>query len=857
MSRPPLHRASPSPRGIDSAAGQNRYFGLRFAELVALAESLAKDAEGVAAPGGERLLAQGIVEIPGKDRGLARTLLEIPALFAHILGEHQSHYAGEAFISTAQRPESLVAHGRRLAYTPDPGVAATGLAAFKVKAGLSGEVPRHFALQSEPKGEVKSQSYETLESVHVDAAWNAIRPVAASVETPLIFVDDLMTLPLTAPHGMSMGDVVLLQGQSRQTVCEVADANLNGAIVLRRLSGRSGGSEAWPAYRTDDPYRILARPTVKVRAFGWNADPLTFPPEELKKTTRYDAPDPDDDGRERFGYQVSGLPSNSYVAADTLLLAEPVQTPAVGSPVAVVHGSLSMVYLLAKAREATVSFLAGERISIPQPEPPLDGYPPNQLIERAISGRVTLLDLQLGNGASARWENSLPIGATVYMGWSEQIDIAPTVANTSVMASTVALRADLSAMRPGRRLLLEKVSNGYTATATVTKVMEPTTEAGGWQVVLGLGGGSSASQFTLGDVVVRGNAVQVSHGETKAEDIGGSDGVSAHQTFSLKNTPLTRLPGVDGAEMALEIRVNGVLWGLVEDFHAVPAEGRAARVSLDAEQGVSVAFGGEGRGAVPPAGRRNITAQYRVGLGGIGDAEAGRLTRIRKSLPILETVSNPLALTGGTDPASAADMRRQATRPILTFDRAVSVQDHADLALLFPGVARAAARWLNRGAVELIAADAAGEPPSDSAALRAYMNARRDEQVPLILLRPQAVDVALKLRVERDQAWLADAVRLGVAEALIGDDAAAPGLFTFAAREFSAPQSLSGLYQLLLEVPGVTGVEALRYAIAPDNGVADILHATARQWLRLLPTELVIDVAEPSSLIPDIEEMVS
>jgi len=500
------------------------------------------------------------------------------------------------------------------------------------------------------------------------------------------------------------------------------------------------------------------------------------------------------------------------------------------------------------------SIAAGERIAIPQPDPVPSGFPPDQLIERAVSGRVTLLDLQLPNGTAASW-TALPLDATVYMGWSEEIGIVPAVPNTAAMASPVKLQADLSAMRPGRRLLLERVSDGYTASATITKLTAPLTKGGDWELMLGLEGGAVAPQFPLGDVVLRGNVVPVSHGETKTEDIGSSDGVTAHQLFSLKNSPVTWLPGTDGAEIELEVRVSGVLWDLVEDFHEAPPEGRFARALLDADQAVAIAFGGEGRGAVPPAGRRNITAEYRVGLGRIGDAEAGRLTRIRKSSPLLDAVTNPLPLAGGTDPASTDDMRRQATRPILTFDRAVSVQDHADLALLYPGVARTAARWLNRGAVELIAADAAGEPPSDPAALRAYLDARRDDQVPLVLLTPQPVGIGVTLRVERDRAWLADAVRLAVTEALIGEQVTAPGLFTFAGREFSEPQSLSGLYRLLLQLPGATGIEASRFAILPGTGVADILHATDRQWLRLLPTDLVIEIAEPGTLITDIGEV--
>ena len=139
MSRPPIHRRTASPRGIahpDPAAA--RYFGPGFSELVEIAERLAREKHGL--------------EIPEKGRGLARTLVEIPALLAHILGEHQSLYAREAFLGTARLSDSLARHARKLAYTPDAGVAATGLAAFTVKAGLAGELPTAFALKSAPKG---------------------------------------------------------------------------------------------------------------------------------------------------------------------------------------------------------------------------------------------------------------------------------------------------------------------------------------------------------------------------------------------------------------------------------------------------------------------------------------------------------------------------------------------------------------------------------------------------------------------------------------------------------------------------------------------------------------------------------
>lgn len=844
MSRPPIPRAAPSPRGIDTEQGQTAYFGPRFADLVALAEALARDPDGVAVPGGTDRLAPGIVEIPGKDRGLARTLVEIPALFAHILGEHQSHYAAEAFLGTATRADSLIRHGRKLAYVPDQGVAATGLAVFTVKPGLSGEVPVHFALQSEPKGAIKSQTYETLETAEVRAAWNEIRPVAARHPTPVVFDGDLVTVPVTAPPGLATGDIVLLRGQGKSAVCEVVQSELQ-SLRLRRLSQGSESTGAWPAYSASDPYVILARPDTVARVFGHAADPVTFPPAQVADPALYVAPTATVPNRS--GYSVTGISSGSYTPGNSLILAEAVDAPEPGAQIALVRGTGTRPLVVTQSREAAVSFRTGALLAIPQPDPPPANFPTSQLVERSTSARATLLDLATAGGSALSW-SSLPLDGTVYMGWTRSIAVAPDQPNPAPLTATVVLDADLDGIAPGRQVIVCRVSDA-TAAAAVIQRLDPV--ADGWQVILGFQDGAVASSFTMGDVVLHANAVPVSHGETTTEVLGASDGVTPHQEFPLKKPGVTRISSATGSRLELEVRVNGVLWDLVEDFHAIPPEGRVAAARADADQQLTLRFGGEGRGAVPPSGARNITAEYRSGLGRIGDAEAGRLTRIRKASPILGGVTNPLPLAGGADPAGPDDMRRQATRPILTFDRAVSLQDHADLALLFPGVARAAARWLDRGAIELIAADAAGAAPTDSAGLRAFLDARRDTQIPLALLTPQPVDIGLSLRVERDRAWLADAVRQAVRDRLLATDPDAPGLFTFAARSFSQPQSLSGLYSRLLDLDGVTGVEAARFALLPATGVADILHATDRQWLRLAPSDLVVDVVDPGALIPD------
>jgi hypothetical protein len=843
MSRPPIHRLAPSPRGAEDG----RYFGPDFGALVALAETVARDHHGI--------------EIPAKGRGLARTLIELPALVAHVLGEHQSLYAREAYLGSALEADNLGRHARRLAYSPDPGVAATGLAAFTVKPGLMGILPKGYALQSSPLGEAKAETYETLAEAHLDAAWNAILPAAAEVADPVHATAGRIELGLEERHGLEEGEIVLLRGRGRVGVFRVVDA-FDGArpprIGLHNIGGHGfadQGTEAdWAA-----GYFIAARPKIEARLFGWNAQAALWPASALAVPGGYTAPPTTTAGTLAFGYEA---PPSANAA---LMLAEAIVPPVVASRVAVIGPTLSTPFLLAtpyqvgQTGETVATFVRGEVVQQPQVVATTPATNPpsvtvvlqNRLVETRLSARVTTLALQVLPGLAAKTWNSFPLDSRVLADWSKEIAVTKMIRSAAGLQPEFTVAADLSAMRPGRAVILRRRSTGEVHAATVAAVKAPG-EVEEWSVVLEVAGGFPAG-WELGDVELLANVLRVSHGETKTEIVGSSDGVTPHQVFALKKAPVTRLPGALGAEIALDLRVDGVLWDRAEDFHDQGPDARIYTTETAADGTVTVRFGGEGRGAIPPAGRRNVTADYREGLGVKGNAGAGRVSRIRKSSPLLAAVSNPLAILGGTDAAGAVDIARQAVRPVKVFDRAVSVEDHADLALLFPSIVRAAARWLDAGGIELVAADAEGNGPADTQAFMAFLDARRDTGMPLTIVAPQAVGIALELRVERDPAWLAEAVRLAVEEALLGG-ASRPGLFTFAGRELSGPQSLSGIYARLLDLPGVAAVEAVRFQLAATRVgggqrlVADIIHASTRQWLRLEPSSLTIQMVEPGLL---------
>lgn len=837
MSRPPIHRPSPSPRGAD------RYFGPDFAALVGLAETVARDGHGI--------------EIPARGRGLARTLIELPALIAHILGEHQSLYAREASLGSARLAGNLTRHARKLGHEPGPGAAATGLAAFTVKPGLSGSLPQGFALQSSALGEARAQTFETLSEAHLDAQWNAIRPAEAGIFDPVQALRSYLTLGLKKRHGLRKDEIVVLEGARGAGVFRVADTMEDGGpprIGLRNIGGdpfvQAGTGADWRL-----GYRILARPRHDARLFGWNAPAALWPAGALAAAQGYARPAVTQaTGTTAFGYTRPAAPG------DVLLLSETLKNPpAPGDKVVILFPDRAEVLWLSAVGETVATFLRGEVTAMPEVSTATDARgqttvtvaTTKTVTETALSTRATTLELALPTPALPRqtWTD-FPLDAHVLTGWSEVLEPLPTIPNLSPIQPEFEVAADLSAMRPGRPAILRRISTGEAREASFAAIKPPPDGTGRWTLRLDVPGGFPAD-WPAGDVEVLGNVVRVSHGETKEEILGGSDGVAPHQEFALKNAPVTRLPGALGSRMALEVRVDGVLWDLVPDFHASDADARVHLARTDAAGEVRVRFGGEGRGAIPPSGRRNISAAYRTGLGTEGNTGAGRLGRIRRASPLIEAVTNPLPIAGGADPAGADDIARQAVRPVRVFDRAVSVEDHADLALLFPGISRASARWRDGVGIELVAADAEGAGPADLAALTAFLDARRDTGQPLVVAAPQAVDIALTLRIERDRAWLAEAARREAEELLLGG-AGAPGLFTFAGRELSAPQSLSGLYARLLERPGIAAALALRYRLAQplpgEAEVADIIHASTRQWLRLRPSALAIQMVEPGAL---------
>ena len=219
-----------------------------------------------------------------------------------------------------------------------------------------------------------------------------------------------------------------------------------------------------------------------------------------------------------------------------------------------------------------------------------------------------------------------------------------------------------------------------------------------------------AYSYRRGTVKIYGNVVRATHGETRNEVLGSGDGGKALQSFTLRQPPLTYLPAPtpSGTLTTLEVRVNDIRWREADNLFALDGKDRKYVTSADDDGKTTVTFGNGERGARLPTGVENVKAVYRSGIGKVGNVKAEQI-KLPLTKPLgVKGVINPLRASGGADKETLAQARRNTPISVLALDRLVSVQDYADFARTFAGIAKASATRLSDGAREVVHLTVAG-----------------------------------------------------------------------------------------------------------------------------------------------------
>ena len=320
-----------------------------------------------------------------------------------------------------------------------------------------------------------------------------------------------------------------------------------------------------------------------------------------------------------------------------------------------------------------------------------------------------------------------------------------------------------------------------------------------------------------------GNTVLASHGETVADEVLGSgDAGVPSQRFKLARKPLTYIASPsaaspNGIRSTVELRVGGILWREVPTFFtAGPLD--AVYVVVNDDAGDSFVVGGDGvRGMTFPTGVDNVVATYRVGAGA-KSPPAGSITQLVRPTLGLTSVSSPVAPSGGADPQTKDEMRRDGPRSALTLGRAVSMVDMEAVAGGIPGVRAAYARWHWHASAQRPVAQIwyVGDEGL-AATVRQSLRALTDPSTPIRVERALPIPVRLEVSVELDPAWPSEEVLDAVRKALIGEEV---GLLLPVRLGLGAPVYRSAIVRCVLDVPGVVSVQSLGWNRTAFDGAA-------------------------------------
>jgi hypothetical protein len=817
-----------------------------------------------------RLAADGTLGLPGLPGLRARTsddmtlaLADAWAVLAEILGFHSARHDEEARLDLATELRSLIELSRLVGYQPDPGLAASASLAFTIDdAGSTPEVtvPIGTAVTSVPGPGQTAVTFETIEAITARPTWNILLP------------------RLSEPQSFSAAPAtVLLAG----TATNVAPGD---GILVDVGAGYAFGTVTAVSVRPDDPPIPGApgQPGWTTLYITWPLPPAEqkTPPGDKATTVAFDQTQPDSgpllaalspDGATSMdsdalqaaavngGFATAdvfaaleasrALPPSALVfraqsgifggtapAFSTLPTATQTQlsgatattgTFKTGSAVAWADGSLATFPNSAAGTGATKVF-CDSVIRAARPGPvvlhdsgtwrlvTVSAVDVESLSVFTVSGRSSVLTVESGDlGAfSIR-------GTSVYLAG----DLLPLAAVPVTGAlpdndaySTIDLDDWVDGLSSGQRVAI----TGQSATHPGLAVAHVTTLKQVSHLLSPAGTTSLDLQDPLTDALLRAtvrinaNVAAATHGESRSEVLGNADGQDPRPDFTLSGSPLTYLPAASGSEPALTVWVNGLERDRVPALLDPAETGYVVR--QDDQQNSTIEFG-----SPLPTGVINVRSDYRVGLGAGAGVGAGQLSMLASRPPGVRSVVNPLPASGGADPETVDDARRNAPVSVRALDRVVSLVDYADFARAYPGIAKASSKAVtigDRPGVEVTVAGAhGGDVTTDSdlhRGLLAAFAAGGDELVPVRLLTCQRVPVRVGAAVRIDPTRI-------TADVVSAATAAVTALLSFDARDIGQPVSSSEIVEALQSVPGVlsANVRVLRRLVGglPEDSV--------------------------------------
>jgi baseplate J-like protein len=745
-----------------------------------------------------RLRAKGFVFRENDD--FLNAFVDLTGYLGEVLMTYQNAYAQEVFLETTQLRESLYDLAMMVDFRIDPGAAAVGKLVILAKQGKAGTVPKGFPVSGKEENAKESVFFETDAELAVAAAYNELKladrecsiPVGESLES-LTILDKAVHKPgqflffenkLASQRFFAMVDTSVIDETAGTT--QVTLKNLSPSISDTVENGE------WSVVSGE------ARGLLKMTTAGSKSD---------------------------------------------LWLDDKVEGIRKGAPLVLRSSSTGINYgTIDEVSSGTITVKTGVATRIAQyttkdPDIGTDETEKSVFTIQTVTGKInyhvvekTLSDLREVARLTVSWLDTPPEdyepdpalkspGHLVFAGGQTPLTVVTKAPTKEGLQGALALtvEGDLADLEKNRLLILTEQLEGQEVfeEVRVAKVLaESPTGTARTRLELKQAIGNKLTKY---GVKIWGNVVAVTQGKTLPRTVLGSGyGEVAYQAFDLPAPPLTfERRGREGLKGAIELSVGDLPWEQKNDFLASGPGDRHFVVQTDFEARSRIILGDGINGARATTGSDNVVALIRSGQGTQGNLPARILKKPVSKPAFLEELFNPRPTVGGADPDQEAHLRKKIPVEHLTFDRAVSLQDYADLALSYPCIGKAKAGWRWRDHRQFVILAVAGAGGTDVTPLlkdlRDFVDARRDVHQPLLIKPVEIVPIELTLVAVVASDFDAETVGDAVVRALgtgINDDGA-PQFFNFERLDMGMSIHKKDVYRVVGQVPGIREIKKL------------------------------------------------
>lgn len=263
-----------------------------------------------------------------------------------------------------------------------------------------------------------------------------------------------------------------------------------------------------------------------------------------------------------------------------------------------------------------------------------------------------------------------------------------------------------------------------------------------------------------------------------------------------------------------------VLWkyfGQITDAGPIDS---AYTITQDNAGNSFIKFGDGTNGRIPPVGTQ-VFVTYRYGVGAAGNIGPSAVVGLASAIVGVQSVTNNVAASGGTDPESIDSMRISVPRSVKSLYRAVTVDDYAALSLQVPGVVRAFATGNFFTTVNVYIAPSGGGQPSTTlqSSVGTYLSTRSVVGVSAVILGPRYIganiDVTVNVLPQYNQASVVASVKTQLELAFLFDN-----------RDFNEVISVGEVYRLLQDIVGVDYITITKMVAADASNQSIVENLT-------------------------------